>query len=419
VTVRLDWPGRGQAVIVDAQGRWKLGKTRAKRGVALPPPSLLIHGEAADALRALLPTQAGTVRLCYIDPPYNTGGDKDDYADRVSHAVWLSCLEERLDLARQLLMDGGFLCVHVSEHEQGHLRVLLDETWGESSRVAQVAWQRAPDRTVLGQGQTLLPDHLEYLLIYGKGPVPRGWPRPWREQPLPERTLATYGRTLLPSPRSRLVDELTDGAGRPVKIYAHDSYELVPLGASGRQDARKIAAAWPQLMRTTNQQEESTFQQTLLGRMKARNVLYRAEFVQPRGKHAGPRARHYLNGNVVLWLRDIARLEGGLPVRRADLDNLWLADDVPATGIAGECGVRFRRGKKPERLLERVIGAFSRPDDLVLDFFAGSGTTAAVAERLGRRWITVELSAENHRLCTARLKRAVAATGRSFATARL
>jgi adenine-specific DNA-methyltransferase len=415
VTVRLDWPGRGQAVVVDARGRWRPGQRRQARAVTLPAPNVLVHGEAHDVLTALLATQRGTVRLCYIDPPYNTGGDKDDYADRVSHAVWLSCLEERLALARELLMEGGFLCVHVGEHEQGHLRVLLDETWGERARIAQVAWQRAPDRTVLGQGATLLPDHLEYLLIYGKGARPRAWPRPWREQPLPPRTLATYGRTLEPSPGARLVSERRDGAGQPVRIYAHDSYRLVTLGARARQDPARLAAAWPQLMRTTNQQEESTFQQSLLGHMRARDVLYRAEFVQPRGKHAGARARHYLNGNVVLWLRDIARLEAGQPVRRADLDNLWLADELPATGIAGEGGVRFRRGKKPERLLARIIDTFSRPGELVLDFFAGSGTTAAVAARSGRRFITCELSAANFALCQQRLTRA----GAEFATARL
>jgi adenine-specific DNA-methyltransferase len=109
---------------------------------------------------------------------------------------------------------------------------------------------------------------------------------------------------------------------------------------------------------------------------------------------------------VVLWLRDVAALENDALVRVADWNNFWPADEVPATGIAREGGVTLRRGKKPERLLERIVSAFSLPGELVLDFFAGSGTTGAVAARLGRRFILVEASAAHVELCRARLGRA-------------
>jgi adenine-specific DNA-methyltransferase len=160
-------------------------------------------------------------------------------------------------------------------------------------------------------------------------------------------------------------------------------------------------------MRLTNQQAESTFQQALLARMTEADVLYRAEYTQARGKHRGARVRHYLNRNVVLWLRDIAeqRPDGAL-IRVADLTTFWPADEIPATGIAREGGVVLRRGKKPERLLERIVAAFSREGEWVLDFFAGSGTAGAVAHRLGRRFVLVEAAAEHHALIVARLERA-------------
>ena len=104
-------------------------------------------------------------------------------------------------------------------------------------------------------------------------------------------------------------------------------------------------------------------------------------------------------------------------MRVSDLNNFWTADEIPATGIAGEGGVSLRRGKKPERLLERVIEAFSRPGERVLDFFAGSGTTGAVAERLGRSWILVEAGPAARELCEPRLVRAVSASGGGFAVA--
>jgi adenine-specific DNA-methyltransferase len=212
-----------------------------------------------------------------------------------------------------------------------------------------------------------------------------------RRTPLAEKTLATYGRVLVPSPAARLVTEVGGAT-----IFAHDGYRLERAG-DGDFDTR---------MRLTNQQPESTFQQTLLGAMPEPGVLYRAEYRQARGKHKGPRVRYYLNGNVVLWLRDVAEREAdGTLVRVADWNNFWPADEVPATGIAREGGVTLRRGKKPERLLERIVGAFSRPGELVLDFFAGSGTTGAVAARLGRRFILVEATAAHVALARSRLER--------------
>jgi adenine-specific DNA-methyltransferase len=414
----LSFPGRGRAVVVDpATGLWRYGE----RPAALPrlervarhgrpgtarAASLLVHGEAMDALGALARTHAGRFRLLYIDPPFNTGQDMGAYTDRADPGVWLACLEERLRAARALLADGAFVVVHVGEAMQGLLRVLLDELFADA-RIAQVAWQRAPDRTVLGQGGALVPDHLEYLLVYAHGTPPAGWPRPRRRVPFPAKTLGTYARELVPSSAARLVDEFDDDAGGRVRIWAHASHEL----------RRATPDAFERRMRLTNQQPESTFQQRLLARMREPGVLYRAEFVQRRGKHAGARSRFYLNGNVVLWLRDVAERDAsGALWRVADLNNLWTAEEIPVTGVAGEGGVSFRRGKKPERLLERVITAFSRPGEHVLDFFAGSGTTGAVAERLGRRWVLVEAGAHARTLCEPRLARAVAASGGGFFT---
>jgi adenine-specific DNA-methyltransferase len=412
-------------------GRWAFGARPPGRrtlvevgrhGAPGAPPCRLIQGEAHDALSALRPDHAGAIRLCYIDPPYNTGHD-GSYADRASDEVWLSCLEERLRLTAELLAPGAFLVAHVNVVEQAYLKVLLDELLGRRALVAQIAWQRAPDRTLLGQGSALVADQTEHLLVYARGGAPAGWPRPQRAVPFPPKTLTTYGRVLEPSPGDRPIAELTDRAGETVRLFAHDAYRLetVPraellraAALPGGRVGAALRARFPRLMRLSNQQEESTFQRQLLERMREPGVLYRAEYRQARGKHRGARARHYLNGQVVLWLRDVARLEDGRLLRVCDLNNFWTADEIPATGIAGEGGVVLRRGKKPERLLERVIGAFSRPGDWVLDYFAGSGTTAAVAERLGRRWLTVEVGAAARALAEPRLARAVAASGGGF-----
>ncbi len=414
----LDWEGRGRAVVRDPEtGRWRFGERApgatsrlvevARHGRA-DAPSLLIHGEAFDALAALRATHRGRVRLIAIDPPFNTGQEFAGYDDRASHAVWLSAIEERVRIARELLVDGGFLVVHINVVEQAYLKVLLDEIFGRERMIAQISWQRAPDRTVLGQGSALVADHVEYLLVYANGAPPADWPRPQRRAPMPARTLETYARTLVPSPEAKLVDAFPDRTGTEVRIFAHTSYALA-RGAD-------VAAEFARRMRTTNQQPESTFQQELLRRMPRPDTLYRAEYVQSTGKHRGARSRHYLNGNVVLWLRDVAELDPatGAVIRVSDLANFWANDDIPATGIAREGGVTLRRGKKPERLADRLISAFSRPGEWVLDFFAGSGTTGAVAERLGRPFILVEAGPSARDLCEPRLRREIARTGGGF-----
>lgn len=418
---RLTWPGRGGSVVRDPDtGRWRYGERAARlpRFAALAThgratDNTLVHAEALDAL-AWMAKRKQRFRLCYLDPPFNTGQDFDVYDDRNDHGVWLSCLEERLRATLPVLReDGAFLVVHLNAVEQPYLRVLLDELLGRDALIAQIAWQRAPDRTLLGQGDALVLDQVEYLCVYAHGEIPADWPRPRRVTALSDKTLATYGRTLVPSEQATLVAELTDGEGHAVKIFRHASHTLATIPAKSLRAA--AVTALPRLMRLTNQQAESTFQHLLLRHMPERGVLYRAEFTQHRGKHRGPRARHYLNGQVVLWLRDVATLgDDGQLSRVADLNNFWTADEIPATGIAGEGGVSLRRGKKPERLLERVIDAFSRPGDAVLDYFGGSGTTAAVAERLGRAWTLVEAGPHARTLAEPRLVRAVAATGGGF-----
>jgi len=392
--IALDFPGRGQPVVCDeGTGRWIFGRHRAPPEIELPDENLLLHGDAYDALLLLARRHEGAVRLVYIDPPFNTGNELLGYDDRASHEVWLAAMAERLAAARPLLCRGGFLVVHLNVVEQAYAKVLLDELFGRDALISQISWQRSPDRTLLGQGSALVADQVEYLLVYAPSGVPPSWPRPVRRTPLPEPTLRTYGRTLVPSPEAVLVGE--EGGAR---VFAHAGYRLEPAAAG---DLGRFA----ERMRLTNQQPESTFQQALLARMAEPGRLYRAEYLQARGKHKGPRVRYYLNGNVVLWLRDIAVIEDGALVRVADWNNFWPAVEVPATGIAREGGVTLRRGKKPEKLLERIIGAFSQPGELVLDFFAGSGTTGAVAARLGRRFVLVEAAANHVALARTRLAR--------------
>jgi adenine-specific DNA-methyltransferase len=443
--VRLTWAARGQHILRD---RAPLPPSRfmeesafgAEEAQPFDPgrSNLLIRGENLFALQGLLllPGFAGKIDLIYVDPPFNTGNESAAYNDTFEQDAWLSMMEERLMLAKSLLRPGGILAVHTDREEQPYLRVLLDEMLSRRNLIAQISWQRAPDRTLLGQGATMVNDCVEYITVYSNGPVREDLPIPKKEGPLSWKTLRSYSRTLQVSSLKTLADEFTDPGGNPVRIFVHGSYSLEPVGAENLR--RAASASWdglkdtfPRMVRLTNQQKESTFQQELIRRMPLQGCLYSAEYVQTKGKYKGPRTRYYLNGQVVLFLKDVARLEGGAGgggkgskggkrssriVRVSDMNNFWGDDEIPMTGIAREGGVALRRSKKPERLLHRIITAFSREGDLVLDFFAGSGTTGSVAHKTGRRWIMVDASEDAVSLALDRMKRVVDGRDRSGVT---
>jgi adenine-specific DNA-methyltransferase len=361
--------------------------------------------------------------MVYVDPPFNTGSGFPVYFDNFDHDAYLSMMEIRLSLAPELLRPGGILAVHTDREEQPYVRVLLDELLGRKRLVSQISWQRSPDRTLLGQGSSLVNDCVEYIAVYSNGPLRDDLPVPVKEEPLSTKTLHTYARVLEFSDERALVDEFRSAGDDAVRIFAHSGYSFKAIGAENVRKAasgswNRFAEVFPKMARLTNQQQESTFQQELLRRMPEKDVLYSADYVQSKGKHKGPRTRYYLNGQVVLFLRDVARFDpdSGSAVRVADMNNFWSHAEVPATGIAAEGGVVLKRGKKPELLLSRMIGAFSKPGELVMDFFAGSGTTGAVAHKLGRRWIMVDAGEEAVAMAEQRMSRVVAGEDKSGVT---
>ncbi len=363
-------------------------------------------------MRNLMPEFREKVDLIYIDPPFSTGRTQSRFGDSLEDGVWLSMFHERASAAALLLKHGGIFSAHLNSVGQPYARVILDSLFGHGNLVSQVSWQRAPDRTLLGQGQTPINDCLEYILIYSKGKVRDDLPPMRKEEPLSWKTFSTYSRVLSFSPEREVVDSFLDSRGNPVTVFQHDWYKMEPLGISNLRKAygqpwRRLGQVFPRLARLTNQQRESSFQQELLSRMSGRNLLYSADFTQSRGKHKGVRTRYYLNGQVVLFLSEVAQLRQGGMIRVSDLNNLWTHDEIPATGIAHEGGVTLKRSKKPERLLKRIIESFSRQGDLVLDYFAGSGTTGAVAHKMQRRWIMIEALEKPLDMCVQRMKRVI------------
>ncbi len=348
--------------------------------------NLLVHGENLAALSALAATHTGTAKLAYLDPPYNTGGRFAHYEDDRAHADWLGFLHARLVALRPLLREDGLVVAQIDDHEQAYLQVLLDEVFGRANRVNTVVVKMSELSGVkMTHTGARLPKLKEYLLVYGKSAaaglasvrVPRA--------PESLDTYLGYYAKVIVNP-----DDPVEN-WRIVPITAHLAALGQPADAASVR-AYKLANA-PRVVYRTNNRTLATMQ-----------------FPTPTARVTTPSGRSY-----VWW-------EGKQMLFLADHLETWLGDlwtDLSTINLNKEGGVAFPNGKKPEALLRRILDLATAPGDLVLDPFLGSGTTAAVAHAMGRRWIGIEVGPQATTHCAPRVQAVVDAVGGSFQRCRI
>ncbi|MCF6506841.1 site-specific DNA-methyltransferase [Blastococcus sp. MG754426] len=324
--------------------------------------NLLIRGDALHALTSLkeLPEFAaeyrGKVRLAYIDPPFNTGQMFEHYNDAVEHSVWLTQMRDRLTQIHELLADNGSLWLHLDDSEMAYCRVILDEVFGRQNYVGTVVWETDAGR----RNDTDISTVQDYILVVAKDKSI------WRKQ-----------RNLLPrTPEQEKRYRNPDNDPRGPWLQGADST------ARSGSDALRYEVTLPS-GRTV---------------VPPKGVFWR--FSRENFDRALAEDRVYFGKDgdgMPIVKRYLSEVQGGVVPR-----SLWLASEVGSNMTAKRDHLRKMfpdlpafATPKPEGLLERVIHIATDPGDIVLDCFAGSGTTAAVAHKMGRRWVTSELSATN------------------------
>lgn len=321
--------------------------------------NLLIRGDSLDALRALVksPEYAaeyrGKVKLVYIDPPFNTGQAFQHYDDSLEHSVWLGMMRERLVLIRDLLAPDGSVWVHLDDAELAYCKVLMDEIFGRQNFVATVVWQKshAPNN----DAKQLSHDH-DTILVFGAQPS-------WSGNRLARTSKADSNYK---NPDGDLRGPWTSDNYTTNKSRAERPNLWYPITRPA--DGAEI---WPKDQLTWRYSRETHAENERNGQ-----VWWGATGLNP-----VPRYKRFLSsvGNLApssLWLHEAV---GHNQDAKKEIIALFGGQSPFST-------------PKPERLLERVIHIASNPGDIVVDAFAGSGTTAAVAHKMGRRWVTVELS---------------------------
>ena len=366
----LDWVNKNQAKEITREVPYHLLKQVSAHGdvTGAYSENLLIQGDNLLALKALIPFYAGRVKCIFIDPPYNTQSAFEHYDDKLEHSQWLSMMYPRLVLLRELLAEDGSIWVSIDEREGHYLKVLMDEVFGRKSFVASIIWENFYGRS---NAAAISPAH-NYIHCYS--PVGGNWKKDRNLLPRTEKSAGKYSNP----------DGDKRGRWRLGPIFAaeerHDGLMYTVTTPSGRKVEPPKGSHWRMI--------ESDF-----WAMVADNRISFGED----GDNI-PAVKLFLN-----------EVQDGLVPR-----SIWSHGEAGHTQDAKREVMALFPGEtpfgtpKPERLMRNVIQVASRLGDLVLDSFLGSGTTAAVAHKMGRKYIGIEMGDHARSHCLPRLQKVVA-----------
>lgn len=347
--------------------------------------NLLIKGDNLLILRSLVETFKGKldhekVKCVYIDVPFNSGNAFEKYDDNLEHSEWLTFIRDRLFLLRKLLNKSGSIFVHIDDNEIDYLKVLMDEIFGRQNFISRITLDaRSPSAF-----STVNPGVFkasEYLLWYAKDK------KFFSENTLRVSRQPDYAYTKWidnpeDSPENWIFRSLSEAyseakkprTDRPEKMLEHYNSFIL-------KNAKHI---W----RPTEISDTGAGRAVIAAKLQSKKEPGKVFVVERKGLEPV----YVLNGQQISFYSKNVRLIDGEISATTLLTNIWT--DIAWEGIAGEGGVQFKKGKKPERLIKRCLELATAEGDIVMDSFAGSGTTGAVAHKMKRRWIMVEMGGQ-------------------------
>lgn len=326
--------------------------------------NMLIHGDNLLALRALQNDYTGKIKCIYIDPPYNTGNAFDQYDDGLEHSIWLSIMRRRLEILYSLLSDDGSIWISIDDDEQAYLKVICDEIFGRKNFVANVIWEKkySPQNDA-----KWLSDSHDFIVVYAKNK------ETWRPNLL-ERSAEMNARYKNPDNDPR-------GPWKPadfsVRTYNENCDYPITL-PSGRVVTPPASRAW---VSSREVFDELVADNRIWFGTKGNNVPAKKKFLS-----------EVKQGMTAMTIWKYTEVGHNQDAKKEVKE--FNSDDVFAT-------------PKPEKLIQRVLQLASNPGDIVLDSFLGSGTTMAVAQKMDRRWIGIELGDHIFTHCKVRIDRVI------------
>jgi len=387
--------------------------------------NMLIHGDNLLALKALEKEFAGKVKCIYIDPPYNTCNAFKYYDDGLEHSIWLGLMRERLAILKELLSEDGTIWMQIDDEEQAYLKVLCDEVFGRENFINMISVNMKNIAGASGGGEDKrLKKNCEYILAYAKdysllplfnGPYEYIKMSQLIQKYIEEGKSWKYTTVLVKPGEKEYIGSTVDGDGNEIRIFKR----INPVMQSVKQVAQNENTSEEMvyekhgidIFQTTNSQ--SSIRTRIIGYRQENHItddLLSIEYVPKTGKNKGQVYEQFYKGEkcrLFVWLRDTSEVIDGVLYKK-DLQGTYWDMNAWMKNLTKEGNVEFGNGKKPEQLIRQIIEMATSAGDLVLDSFLGSGTTAAVAQKLGRRWIGIELGEHCYTHCIPRLQRVIA-----------
>ncbi|HEV2289913.1 MAG TPA: site-specific DNA-methyltransferase [Candidatus Acidoferrales bacterium] len=361
----------------------------------------VIFGDNLLALKALEQEFGNKINCIFIDPPFNSGNAFEHYDDGLEHSVWLSLMRDRLEILRRLLAPDGFFCCHIDDSEGHYLKVLLDEVFGRANYLTSMYIQ------VRYGNKTLAEDNdyqkvIEQCLVYARDAA---LCRPLKASE--EYKVEKFEWEV----REKTPWKQVEVAGKKVEVFRLGEYEVTKV----KPHLKALKETWATGSLIKQKASSGEFLAKYLSPRKEEDglgCLYKVYGIGEDGigyrYFTGPKRAAATKGKFYsgIPLDRLAELLNGRSSKEKPIENFY---DLAANfgNCRHEGGVDFRSGKKPETYMEIILKHFSRPGDIVLDSFAGSGTTGAVAHKMRRRWIMVELRDHCHTLIIPRLQRII------------
>lgn len=345
--------------------------------------NLIIKGNNLLALHSIEKKYRGKVKLIYIDPPYNTGNDGFNYNDSFNHSTWLTFMKNRLEIARELLSNDGVIFISINHIELGYLSILLDEIFDRENKLPIITLKAGTTASYRSINDCPV-NVTEYVLAYSKSSN-------FKPNPI-------YRETGYSEDYSHFIENF-EGQSQNWKLTKLADFVHSQHGCnSWREYKKKIGANWKRkrfeemeefafqnkdrvVSLNTLQKPSQKIQQVINQSKEMRDKVFSVE-------REDTRSIYCFNGRTLAFFGSkFRKIEGDL-VPAEILTNLW--SDISFLGIGPEGGVTLENGKKPEYLLKTIIELITEKNDIVLDYHLGSGTTAAVAHKMGRQYIGIE-----------------------------
>lgn len=405
--LELTWVGKDEEIKLEPRiliENPKLSNTEKDKDTE----NMLIHGDNLLALKALESKYAGQIKCIYIDPPFNTGaridaqGEEVGYEDGLEHSIWLNMMYQRFKILHTLLAKDGAIFVHLDDNEADYCKIILDEIFGRNNFMNKVTVAaRSPSAfSTVNPGMFVAS---EYILYYAKN---RGV---LKEKPM--KTLRD------PDPAyDKYIVNIDDNYEEWKFINVGDAFTSTIDYSKIRFD--KLVARYNKFI---IENANRIFRLTAISDSGAGKKVVKLKYQSLKEKDRIFKLIrndlddiYVLNGQqIAFYSKNVVEIDGLLSATKM-LTDIWT--DIAWEGIAKEGDVVFKRGKKPEKLLRRCIEMVTEPNDIVLDSFLGSGTTAAVAHKMRRKYIGIELGNHAYTHCKHRLDEVVEGKDKSGIT---